>query len=219
AANQRTNGARRKSRARSVRSEHDKLTNFVRPMLASIHEEPFDGSDWIFEVKWDGYRAVAETGNEVRLYSRNGLSFLRLYPAIAEELKKIQEEAVLDGEIVVLNKQNKPDFQKLQQYDHNPSLAILYYVFDCISYRGKSVAHLPLLERKEIVRRLMVDSKIVRYSDHVQEHGIEFFSKVVEMDIEGMIAKRASSPYQPGKRSRDWLKIKNHNTQEAVIAG
>ncbi len=214
------NGSLVAPRVRSVRSAKDKLTRFIKPMLASIYDEPFDGNDWIFEIKWDGYRAVAEVSKgEVKLYSRNGLSFLRLYPAVANELSKIRETAVFDGEIVVLNENNKPDFQKLQQYDHNPKLPILYYVFDCLSYRGQSIMNLPLVERKEIARKALGKSKIVRYSDHVSECGIEFFSKVVEMDLEGMIAKRASSLYHPGKRTREWLKIKNHNTQEAVIAG
>ena len=189
-------------------------------MLAQIHEEPFDDGNWIFEVKWDGYRAIAEiTGKDVKLYSRNGLSFLRLYPAVAEALRKLKDAAVLDGEIIVLNEKNQPDFQKLQQYDHNPSLTILYYVFDCLAYNGKSITHLPLLERKEIAKKVVGNNRIVKYSDHVTESGITFFSKVTEMNLEGMIAKRADSPYLPGKRTRDWLKIKNHNTQEAVIAG
>src|SRR5690606_35933427 len=109
-----------------------------------------------------------------RLYSRNGLSFVRLYPAVDDEITRIREEAVLDGEIVVLNKAGEPYFQKLQQYDHNPTLPIIYYVFDCISYGGKSIAHLPLLERKEILRKMLPKSKVIRYSDHVTEDGIEF---------------------------------------------
>lgn len=206
-------------RTRSVRSGADKVKGFTKPMLATLHDKPFDDPDWIFEIKWDGYRSIAETGRDAKLYSRNGLSFLNLYPIVARELEKIREESILDGEIVVLNKDGKSDFQKLQQYDHNPSLTIVYYVFDCISFKGKSVAHLPLIERKEIVRKILPKSKIIRYSDHVEEHGVEFFKKVVSMDMEGMIAKDKSSRYQTGKRSRDWLKIKHHNTQEAVIAG
>src|SRR5690606_38684727 len=162
------NGSVVAPRVRSVRSAKDKLTRFIKPMLASIYDEPFDGNDWIFEIKWDGYRAVAEVSKgEVKLYSRNGLSFLRLYPAVANELSKLRETAVFDGEIVVLNENNKPDFQKLQQYDHNPKLLILYYVFDCLSYRGKSIMQLPLIERKEIAMKALGKSKIVRYSDHV----------------------------------------------------
>ena len=209
------------TRPRSVRSRrNEKLTTFIKPMLASIHEEPFDDPEWIFEIKWDGYRAIAEVNQKgVRLYSRNGLSFLNLYPSVAEELKKIKEDVVLDGEIVVLNKDSKPDFQKLQQYDNHPSLPIIFYVFDCLFYKGKPITTLPLVERKKVAQKALVKSKIIRYADHVEAQGLTFFSKVVDMDLEGIIAKRASSPYHPGKRSRDWLKIKNHNTQEAVIAG
>ena len=118
-----TTGLRRQ---RSVRSHgKEKLADYIKPMLAQIHDEPFNNEEWIFEIKWDGYRAVAEVNRRaVRLYSRNGLSFLGLYPAVAAALEKISEDAVFDGEIVVLNEQGKPDFQKLQQYDHNPSLTI-----------------------------------------------------------------------------------------------
>ena len=207
--------------SKSVRSgKNEKLTTFIKPMLAQIHDQPFDDPDWIFEVKWDGYRAVGEVGrNSVSLYSRNGLSFLGLYPKVADELKKIGDEVVLDGEIVVLNKRGKPDFQKLQQYDHNPSLTIQYYVFDCLAYKGKSIVHLPLIDRKKIAEKLVGKSQIVKYSDHVAHYGVEFFASAAQMDLEGIIAKRASSVYLPGKRTRDWLKIKNHNTQEAIIAG
>lgn len=189
-------------------------------MLAQIHDEPFDDPEWIFEAKWDGYRAIAELrGGQIRLYSRNGLSFLRLYPAVAEELKKIRDEVVLDGEIVVLNESGRPDFQRLQQYDQNRSLPILYYVFDCLWLNGRSLLDLPLVERKKMAEKVLPKSGILRYSGHVQRSGVSFFAKVVEQDLEGMIAKRASSLYHAGKRTRDWLKIKNHNTQEAVIAG
>ena len=212
--------SRKLIRARSVRSGNDKLTDYIKPMLAQIHEEPFDDADWLFEIKWDGYRAIAEISKEgIRLYSRNGLSFLKLYPKVADELKKIKDDVILDGEIVVLNKNNKPDFQKLQQYDHNPSLQIQFYVFDCLFHNGKSLMNQPLIARKEIAEKVLPESKILKYSGHVMASGIDFFSGVVKMDLEGMIAKRASSIYIPGKRSRDWLKIKNHNTQEAVIAG
>lgn len=208
------------NRIRSVRSSNGmKLTQFIKPMLANLHDQTFDDKEWIFEIKWDGYRAVAEIGKGVRLYSRNGLSFLQLYPQVAEELKKIKTHAVLDGEIVVLNKSNKPDFQSLQQYDPRQRLPLLYYVFDCLEYDGKSLMHLPLIERKKFAAKVIPENSIIKYSDHVHETGKEFFSKAVEMDLEGIIAKRANSIYLPGKRTRDWLKIKNHNTQEAIIAG
>jgi bifunctional non-homologous end joining protein LigD len=210
------------TRMKSVRSTgKEKLTKFIQPMLAHLGDNAFTDPNWVFEIKWDGYRAVAEidTGN-VKLYSRNGLSFLNLYPKVALALMKIKGQAVLDGEIVVLNENHKPDFQKLQQYEMHQSLPILYYVFDCISFNGKSIAHLPLTERKKIAASVIpADSNVIKYSDHVTEDGEAFFKRVVEMDLEGMIAKKANSAYAPGKRTRDWIKIKNHNTQEAIIAG
>jgi bifunctional non-homologous end joining protein LigD len=205
---------------RSVRSgKAEKLTNFFKPMLATIHGSPFDDPEWIFEIKWDGYRAIAETGKNIRLYSRNGLSFLSLYPKIADELKKIEVTATLDGEIIALNENQKPDFQKLQQYGEQRSLRLIYYVFDCLMVEGQSLLNLPLIERKKIAQQLLPESNVVRYSDHIEEKGVDFFSKAVAMDLEGIIAKRAQSIYLPGKRSTQWLKIKHHNTQEAIIAG
>ena len=209
-------------RMRSVRGAGKvKLNSFVTPMLATLHDEPFDDDNWIFEIKWDGYRAVAEVGNgDIKLYSRNGLSFLELYPRVATALCSMKAEAIVDGEIVVFNKDDKPDFQKLQQYGDNDSLPIAYYIFDCISYKGKSLTHLPLLERKKYIEKLIPkDHPVLKYSDHVRGDGKEFFKRVIGTDLEGMIAKRADSIYEPGKRSRDWLKIKNHNTQEAIIVG
>jgi bifunctional non-homologous end joining protein LigD len=189
-------------------------------MLASIHDEAFDDENWLFEIKWDGYRAIADNRNgQMSLYSRNGLSFTSLYPRVAAGLTKIKHEVILDGEIVVLNKDNKPDFQKLQQYYEHQSLPIIYYVFDCLYYNGQSITHLPLVERKEIARSVIPAGNLIRYSDHVEKNGVDFFKRVIEMNVEGMIAKRSASIYEPGKRTRDWLKIKNHQTQEAIIAG
>ncbi|MBT1698369.1 non-homologous end-joining DNA ligase [Fulvivirgaceae bacterium PWU4] len=209
------------NRMRSVRgSGRIKLTDYITPMLASVGDSAFDDEQWIFEIKWDGYRAVAEIGDTVRLYSRNGLSFLPLYPAVAEALSKIKTHAVLDGEIVALNKQNKPDFQKLQQYDSHRSLRLVYYVFDCLFYKGKSLMHLPVTERKKYAQKAIAgSSSMIKYSDHIQQWGKEVFAKAAEMGLEGVIAKRADSLYTPGKRTRDWLKIKHHNIQEAIIAG
>jgi bifunctional non-homologous end joining protein LigD len=206
-------------RARSVRSGNSKVTEYISPMLATIHGEPFDDAGWIFEIKWDGYRAVAEAGKQIRLYSRNGLSFERLYPIVVNELKKIKANAILDGEIVVLNENGRPDFQKLQQYDMHRHLPILYYAFDCLAVNGESIMHKPLITRKEILRTIIPKSNIIQYSDHVVEYGIDCFKQAVKMDVEGIIAKKSDSVYTTGKRSRDWLKIKNHNTQEAIIAG
>lgn len=198
-----------------------KKVGSVSPMLASLSDQPFDSKDWIFEIKWDGYRAIAEVnGSKILLYSRNGLSFYDKYPVVVQELQKMKHTAVLDGEIVVFNEQDRPDFQKLQHYQENLHLPIHYYVFDCIEADGKRLTDLPLLERKKILKKILPGrNAVIKYSDHVKEHGKDFFKEVSSNDLEGMIAKRASSLYAEGIRSKEWLKIKHHNTQEAVIMG
>ncbi|WP_333819687.1 DNA ligase D [Ohtaekwangia sp.] len=205
---------------RLVQSGTAKLKDYIQPMTAQIGDEPFDNDDWVFEIKWDGYRAIAEINKkEIRFYSRNGLSFDKLYPPVVEALKKLKEEVVLDGEVVVLDKNDKPSFQKLQHYRENRSLPLVYYIFDCLSYKGKDLTNLPLVERKKILRKIIPESAVLRYSDHVAGDGVAFFKHAVKLGLEGMIAKRASSLYSIGRRTSDWLKIKNHNTQEAVIVG
>lgn len=207
--------------ARSVRTKAKKLTHFIKPMLATASKVPFTDEDWVFEIKWDGYRAIAERkGKNIRFYSRNGLEFHELYPELVPELMKIKEACVLDGEIVVLNKEGKPSFQKLQQFDENRSLPILYYVFDCLQYAGKDLTDLPLLERKKFAQKAIPKSNAIVYSDHVGKDGEKFFNEIIKIDgLEGMMAKRANSTYEEGRRSRSWLKIKLVNTHEAIIAG
>ncbi|MGZ5191800.1 MAG: ATP-dependent DNA ligase [Flavisolibacter sp.] len=115
-----------------------KFTDYYKPILATLADEAFDHKDWIFELKLDGYRAVAELSKKkVKLYSRNGLSFADRYPAIVAALQKISRDVVLDGEVVLFNENGHPDFQKLQHYEDNRQLPLYYYVFDLISIDGK----------------------------------------------------------------------------------
>ena len=201
-------------------SSNRKYTSFVKPMLAKLHDKPFDDSDWAFEIKWDGYRAIAEIGKkEVRLYSRNGLSFEKDYPIIFDELKKIKMNIVLDGEIVALDENGMPRFQLLQQYEQNSNPDLCYYVFDCLSIDSKSIENKTLLERKEILRSALPESDVIRYCDHITEQGKAFFQVVKKQGLEGMIAKRSDSTYTENSRSNNWLKVKNIIMEEAVIAG
>jgi len=190
-------------------------------MLATLSDKAFDDPNWIFEIKWDGYRAIAELdgkGNN-RLYSRNGLDFSLMYPLIFDELQLIKHKAVIDGEIVALDEKGMPGFQNLQQYGQNPQTVLQYYVFDLLSLDGHSVKDLPLTERKELLKQLLPESDLIRYCDHVQGDGLAFFKAVQKQGLEGMIAKRAGSTYQEGVRTDSWLKIKHVITDEAVIAG
>ncbi|HEV7231461.1 MAG TPA: DNA ligase D [Bacteroidia bacterium] len=196
-----------------------KLSNYIRPMLAKETDQPFDDSDWIFEIKWDGYRAIAELDKEqVKLYSRNGNMFNDSYPQITEQLKKMNLHAVIDGEIVALDKEGKPSFQLLQDFENNAS-PLVYYVFDVLSLNGKNTCNLPLLERKALLKKLLKKNDTIRFADHVAEDGKSFFKLVLKKDLEGMMAKKADSAYYPGRRTNEWLKIKQHKTAEAVIAG
>ena len=189
-------------------------------MLAKLHDAPFDDPNWIYEIKWDGYRAIAEVSKKgSRLYSRNGLSFSEDYPAIFEELGKIKKEAVLDGEIVALDKDGKPSFQLIQQYAQGGEVPICYCVFDCLSVGGKSIESKSLLERKKILKALLPKNDLIKYCDHIEERGKDFFALVKKQGLEGMIAKRADSVYKEATRSADWLKVKNVIMEEAVIAG
>jgi len=189
-------------------------------MLAKETDKAFDDKDWLFEIKWDGYRAVSEIRKKVvLLYSRNGLNFQEKYPIVAEQLKKINAEAVLDGEIVVLNDEGKPDFQLLQHYSENPDRPIQYYVFDLLELNGHDTTGLKLTERKELLQKLIPENEVIKYSDHIVENGKSFFEVSKEKNLEGIMAKKMDSKYYPGRRTSDWLKIKSHKTAEAIIAG
>jgi bifunctional non-homologous end joining protein LigD len=126
---------------------------------------------------------------------------------------------VIDGEIVVFDENGKPNFQKLQNYQNRDKFVIQYYVFDCLKFKGKSITHLPLIERKQIVQNLLPKSDVIKYCDHVEDEGKMLFKEMQKMNLEGMIAKKKKSTYQIGKRTSDWLKIKNVKTQEAIIVG
>jgi bifunctional non-homologous end joining protein LigD len=192
----------------------------IKPMLATLVKEPFDHPDWIFEVKWDGYRAIAEIRDgDISLYSRNHISLNQKFFPIVESLRKFRFEAVLDGEIVVVNDQGHPDFQMLQNYQKSGRGHLLYYVFDLLYFRGHDLTNLSLLRRKELLKKILPSDPKIKFSGHVSKEGILFFNVVKEKGLEGIIAKHSQSSYRVGRRSRQWLKVKTRLTQEGVIAG
>jgi bifunctional non-homologous end joining protein LigD len=196
------------------------MAQAIQPMLATPVKEPFDHPDWIFEVKWDGYRAVAEIRNgSVSLYSRNGISFNKKFFSITEALRKLRFDAVLDGEIVTVDDQGRPDFQMLQHYQDSGSGHLLYYVFDLLYFRGHDLTALPLLRRKEFLKKILPVTPRIRFSDHVWKEGILFYNVAKQKGLEGIIAKHSQSVYEAGRRSQEWLKVKTQLTQEGVIAG
>lgn len=197
-----------------------KLSKFITPMSATLSDAPaFDSPDWIFEVKWDGYRAVAELdGSNTKFYSRNGLSYVKAYPKIYNELIKLKVDAVLDGEVVVF-RDGLPSFQAIQNYKSTQNLPIQFIVFDCLRLNGNDLTKLKLAERKAILQEMLPQNNVIRYCDHVEGDGIALFEQARKINLEGIIAKRADSKYYPDKRSKDWLKIKNVNVDDFRIIG
>jgi bifunctional non-homologous end joining protein LigD len=201
-------------------SNEKKLKDFIRPMLAKTEESAFDKKGWVFEIKWDGYRAIADLREkDTLLYSRNGLSFKEKFHKVSEALESQKHKMILDGEIVAFNAQGKPDFQKLQQIGDNPNMALTYQVFDLLWLNGHSTENLTLLERKELLKDALVENEVVKYCDHVPEKGEDFFKQIKEMQLEGMMAKKCDSKYVEGSRSDNWLKIKFQQTEDVIICG
>jgi bifunctional non-homologous end joining protein LigD len=187
-------------------------------MLAKETDLPFSDAGWIYEIKWDGYRAIVEVNKDgVLLYSRNGNTFNDSYPAVVDALSKLKINAVLDGEVIVVDENGKSNFQLLQHYEE--PFPLEYRVFDVLSINGKDVCHLPLTKRKALLKKLIKKNPIVKYSDHIEKTGLAFFDAAVKNDLEGIMAKKANSEYNPGVRTTNWLKIKHHKSQEAIIAG
>lgn len=198
-----------------------KMPKDIHPMSATLVKDPFDNPEWIFEVKWDGYRTIAEVkGRDVEIYSRNQISFNNMFPKIVEGLEFLGVEAVLDGEIVVLDETGLPNFELIQSYKKTQEGQAVYYIFDILYLNGQDLTGLPLLERKKILQGILPPhSYYLRESDFVEHHGNEFFIQVKRFNLEGMVAKKKDSKYIQGKRSKDWLKIKTQQVQEAVIGG
>lgn len=195
------------------------MPHHISPMLAQTAKEPFDDPDWVFETKWDGYRAIAEVHKgSVRLYSRNHQNFTTTYPDIVEAIAKITHDVVLDGEIVALDTQGRAQFQLLQESLKNLTIQQIYYVFDLLYLDGYDLRTRPLTERKELLQKLLPEGKHLKYSDHIVTYGKKLFALAKKKQIEGIMAKKKESPYLQ-TRSNNWLKIKNIEMTEAVICG
>lgn len=192
----------------------------VKPMLCTLVDEPFDKDGWLFEMKWDGYRAVASKhGDEIELYSRADNDFSAQYPPIAEALRTLNHDIILDGEIIVTDAEGIPHFEQLQNWRKKPTGFLVYCAFDILWYDGRDVRDMPLIERKKLLKSVLPEKSILRYSDHIEDRGIKLFSQIKAHHLEGMVAKKADSPYRENNRGAAWLKIKTHLRQEVVIGG
>ncbi|MFY9673070.1 MAG: non-homologous end-joining DNA ligase [Terriglobales bacterium] len=235
-------GSKRKSSARSAPSAASSslkgLSGVVRkpmataiyPMLATAIEKPFDNPDWLFEIKWDGYRAVAFIDDgRVRFVSRNQNDLTKQYPELATLTKFVKaDRAILDGEIVALDDEGRPSFSLMQQrtgfrpgksrLPGRQGVPVIYYAFDLLYLDGFDLRRVPLEERKQLLRQQVTDGDVVKFSDHYPEKGLALFQAAAQKGLEGIVAKKRDSLYVE-TRSRDWLKIKITQRQECVIGG
>jgi bifunctional non-homologous end joining protein LigD len=209
-------------RSKPSKKPEPESVEFHEPMLAEKVKKPFDNKDWIFEVKYDGYRIEAViTQQAVNLFSRNRISYTSKFGTIIDDLRKIQHSAVLDGEVVIEDSNGRSDFQLLQNYQKTGKGTLKYYVFDLLNLDGKDITQLKLVERKELLKMLLEKYTFehVFYAGHVPEHGVSYFELAESNNWEGIMGKKADSPYRTGKRSGEWLKIKRTLEEEAIILG
>jgi len=193
----------------------------IKPMLATLVDAPFDDDAWQYEVKWDGYRALAfvNKGN-VDLLSRNNKSFNDKFYPIYDLLSEWKINAVLDGEILVLNDKGISQFGALQNWRSEADGELVFYVFDLLWYDGKNLMDLPLYQRQAVLNEILPgNDDRVRLGKVFRASGIDFFAAAEKMGLEGIIAKKINSTYVSDRRSKDWLKIKVSKRQEVIIAG
>ncbi|HSX07708.1 MAG TPA: DNA ligase D [Candidatus Saccharimonadales bacterium] len=192
----------------------------VKPMLCTLIDQPFDREGWLFEIKWDGYRAIAgRTGQEVSLYSRLGNDFSQKFSPVAEAMRDFTHDVVVDGEVVVVDDDGVAHFEWLQNWSRAPEGSLRYYIFDILWCDGHDLSDMPLRSRKAVLKSLMPDSVILRYGDDIETNGVALFKEMQRRGLEGIVAKRADSPYRQNERGTDWLKAKTALRQEVVIGG
>ena len=227
-----------KQRAEPIKKELEKLgapkrnlrVEDTELMLAETRDQPFSKAGWLFEVKLDGYRMRAACQNgEAILYSRKGLDFAGAFPELARAIKAIPyENVILDGELVVLNESGHPSFSKLQARAKLSGRADVkraaieapatLFVFDLLAFAGYDLRKLPLIKRKEILQKVLPQTGPLRYSEHFEKNGEALYEQVVNLGLEGIVAKKTDSPYRNG-RSADWLKIRADRIDDFVVVG
>ena len=200
---------------------------FYKPMLAHTAEASFSSKEWIFEIKWDGFRAISYVDEELSIRSRYNKELRYNFPEL-EELTTLAPNTVLDGEIVTLQ-EGKPNFQTLLERNQSTSrqsvkfmvqkFPALYIVFDILEENGASLLDRTLVERKKILKEHLKEGKNILLSEYVTEQGEAYYAAALKKGLEGVMAKKQSSLYEPGVRSKNWLKIKKLNTCDCVIFG
>ncbi|PSL31976.1 DNA ligase D [Chitinophaga ginsengisoli] len=192
----------------------------VSPMLATLVDKPVEEPGWMYEVKWDGYRAIALLNKgDVQLISRNNKPFDEKFYPVHDALKAWNINAVTDGEIVVLNESGTSSFGDLQNWRSEADGELIYYVFDLLWLNGYDLTQLPLIQRRQLLEKLFPAPDIIRFSAGFTTSPTEFLAAAQSLGLEGIIAKKEDSTYHPGIRTTDWLKIKINKRHEVVIGG
>ncbi|MEO6327843.1 MAG: DNA ligase D [Ginsengibacter sp.] len=192
----------------------------VKPMLATLADKPFDEPGWLYEVKWDGYRSIIYLNNgKADMRSRNNKDFNEKFYSVHNALKKWKINAVLDGEIMVLNEAGISNFGNLQNWRSEADGQLILYLFDVLWLEGYNLTNMQLTQRREILKSIIPSIENIRLSETFDAGALEFFEVAKEINLEGIIAKKANSIYLPGNRSKEWLKIKTGKRQEVIIGG
>ncbi len=198
----------------------DPLPKIAQPMLATLVDAPFDDPQWLFEIKWDGYRGICtiDEKGKATLVSRNGNDLLKQFPemeGLADAFASLP--IIVDGEVVALDERGRPSFGRLQEHQSDPA-ALNFVAFDLLYADGRDIRDKPLEDRKALLQRVIADEQLVIYSKHVIGEGIPLFEQAQELQLEGIIGKKRRSTYQ-SRRTRDWVKIKAALEQEFVVGG
>lgn len=190
----------------------------VKPMLCTLTKEVVSDEDYLYELKWDGYRIISYIDDgKVRMDSRSALDYTKKYPPVAKALKNLGHDIVVDGEVVVFNEEGKPYFDALQLYNGHDT-PINYCVFDILWLDGYNLMELPLTDRKEILKELVADNDVLRFSESFDD-GEALYQQALDLDLEGIVAKRKDSSYVSDARDSRWLKTPTRKRQEFVIGG
>jgi bifunctional non-homologous end joining protein LigD len=199
-------------------SSAERTAQFIEPMLLLRTEKLPEGSGWQYEVKFDGYRALGiKSGGQVRLRSRNDKDFTKRYPAVVAALRELPDETVIDGEVVALDATGRPVFSLLQ----NGATDVHFYAFDVLILSGKDLTGEPLLKRRNLLESKVLPKLLepIRCSPVLEASLLDLIQSIGAQGLEGLVAKRANSRYEPGQRTGAWMKMRVNRSQEFIIGG